>query len=258
MSTEEKSPELTEYQKARIEKNKKRALQLRSQRIAVHPYQDKASAIRIPRSIDTGGGFLVEDEEALEHVSASDLVEEPAPILDGPKDTCIDCNKKFSESRLYKHFEISVCDTCKENGKHPLITRTESKNKYCLKDCDLDLREPILKFIVRKNPHDDRWGDMKLYYEKLVLRRALEVWGSEEKIEEERDRRLENKDKKKVKQYQKQVKAMRQAVRTSTWHKDLTKHTHEYDSENETYDEEEDTYTKKCKSCQHTVTYEKM
>ena len=32
------------------------------------------------------------------------------------------------------------------------------------KDRDFDIREPILKFIVRKNPHNERWGDMKLYY----------------------------------------------------------------------------------------------
>jgi hypothetical protein len=27
----------------------------------------------------------------------------------------------------------------------------------------LDERSPPLKFIVRKNPHNPRWGDMKLY-----------------------------------------------------------------------------------------------
>lgn len=47
--------------------------------------------------------------------------------------------------------------------KHSLITRTDAKNEYLLKDCDLDKREPILKFIVRKNPHNVRWGEMKLY-----------------------------------------------------------------------------------------------
>jgi DNA-repair protein complementing XP-A cells len=31
-----------------------------------------------------------------------------------------------------------------------------------LKDCDLDKREPALRFIVRKNPHNRRWGEMKL------------------------------------------------------------------------------------------------
>ena len=51
---------------------------------------------------------------------------------------------------------------------------------------------------------------------------------------------------------------LKKAVRTSTWHKDLSKHEHDYDVENEVYDEEEDVYTKKCKTCDHEITYEKM
>lgn len=50
-----------------------------------------------------------------------------------------------------------------DDDKHALITRTDARQEYLLKDCDLDLREPILRFILRKNPHNPRWGDMKLY-----------------------------------------------------------------------------------------------
>lgn len=54
--------------------------------------------------------------------------------------------------------------SCRDpEDKHKLITRTEAKEEYLLKDCDLDKREPVLKFIVKKNPHNSRWGDMKLY-----------------------------------------------------------------------------------------------
>lgn len=56
--------------------------------------------------------------------------------------------------------------------KHKLITRTEAKEEYLLKDCDLDKREPVLRFIVKKNPHNPRWGDMKLYL-KLQVQRNL-------------------------------------------------------------------------------------
>ena len=52
--------------------------------------------------------------------------------------------------------------------KYNLITRTDAKTKYLLKDADLDKREPSLKFILRKNPHNPRWGDMKLYLESQV------------------------------------------------------------------------------------------
>jgi len=37
-----------------------------------------------------------------------------------------------------------------------------------LKDCDIDKREPILKYIVKRNPHNSRWGSMKLYLESQV------------------------------------------------------------------------------------------
>ena len=59
--------------------------------------------------------------------------------------------------------------------KHKLITKTEAKNTYLLKDADFDRREPPLKFIVRKNPHNPRWGDMKLYLLSQV-RKLYTLW----------------------------------------------------------------------------------
>lgn len=49
------------------------------------------------------------------------------------------------------------------DDKYSLITRTDARQHYLLKDCDLDLREPVLRFILRKNPLNPNWGDMKLY-----------------------------------------------------------------------------------------------
>ena len=56
-----------------------------------------------------------------------------------------------------------------EDDKFPLITTTEAKKKYLLKDHDFDKREPALKFILRKNPHNNGWGNMKLYLESQVI-----------------------------------------------------------------------------------------
>jgi len=39
---------------------------------------------------------------------------------------------------------------------------------YLLKDCDLEKRDPPLKCIVKRNPHNVRWGSMKLYLELQV------------------------------------------------------------------------------------------
>jgi DNA repair protein len=58
---------------------------------------------------------------------------------------------------------------CRDNEeKHRLITKTDAKNLYLLKDCDLEKRDPPLKFIVKKNPHNAHWGSMKLYLELQV------------------------------------------------------------------------------------------
>lgn len=61
-----------------------------------------------------------------------------------------------------------------QDEKHTLITKTDAKNEYLLKDCDLEKREPPLKFIVRKNPHNVRWGEMKLYLH-LQVRKFLHL-----------------------------------------------------------------------------------
>ena len=40
---------------------------------------------------------------------------------------------------------------------------------YLLSESDLAVREPLLKCVIRKNPRNNRWGDMKLYLRLQVL-----------------------------------------------------------------------------------------
>ena len=56
--------------------------------------------------------------------------------------------------------------------KHRLITKSDAKSAYLLKDMDLDKREPPLKFISKKNPHHQSWGEMKLYLEIQVVKHS--------------------------------------------------------------------------------------
>jgi DNA-repair protein complementing XP-A cells len=71
------------------------------------------------------------------------------------------------EFRKYKNKQ-NLCHRDNEE-LHRLITKTDAKNVYLLKDCDLEKRGPPLKFIMKKNPHNIRWGNMKLYLELQVL-----------------------------------------------------------------------------------------
>lgn len=122
----------------------------------------------------------------------------------------------------------------------------------------------------------------------------MEVWGSEEALEEARETREENREVQKQKRFNKKVKGwfppqkknnnrhqrvdagqgsnrsalnvsyicvcvaeLRRAVRSSMWTKDTSIHQHQYGAE-EVVDPEEDLYKKTCTTCKHELTYEKM
>ncbi|XP_029767181.1 DNA repair protein complementing XP-A cells isoform X2 [Terrapene carolina triunguis] len=162
------TPPLSAAMRAKIERNRQRALMLRQARLAARPYpaapsEGSAKVKAPPKIIDTGGGFFLEEEEEEEH-KVEKIVHQPGPVLEFDYLICEECGKQFMDSYLMQHFDWATCDNCRDvEGKHKLITRTEAKQEYLLKDCDLDKREPVLKFILKKNPHNSQWGDMKLY-----------------------------------------------------------------------------------------------
>ncbi|KAJ8399335.1 hypothetical protein AAFF_G00413730 [Aldrovandia affinis] len=223
-----------------IERNRQRALILRQARLANRPGPEGGTGAKVARTIDSGGGFFIE-EDGEEAQCVRKVVQQPAPVMEPDYLHCEDCGKPFMDSYLSNSFDLSVCDKCRDNEeKHKLISRTEAKNEYLLKDCDLDRREPTLRFVLRKNPHNPRWGDMKLYLRVQVVRRAMEVWGSQEALDEAKESREENRETLKQKRFNKKVKAL-----TSTGPEELL-------------DEDEDTYRKVCTTCGHQLTYEKM
>ncbi|XP_058721178.1 DNA repair protein complementing XP-A cells isoform X1 [Poecile atricapillus] len=218
-----------------------------------------ARARALPKVVDTGGGFFLEEEEneeKEERGAGEKIVHPPAPVLEFDYLICGDCGKEFMDSYLMQHFDWATCDNCRDvEDKHKLITRTEAKEEYLLKDCDLDKREPVLRFIVKKNPHNSRWGEMKLYLKLQVIKRSLEVWGSEEALQEAKELRRDSREKMKQKKFDKKVKELRRAVRSSLWKKQASIHEHEYGPEENI---DEDTYKKTCTICGHEITYEKM
>ncbi|KAM6329371.1 DNA repair protein complementing XP-A cells isoform 1-T1 [Alca torda] len=255
-------PPLSAAALAKIERNRQRALALRQARLAARPYP-AAGGVRVrapPKVVDTGGGFLLEEEAEAEAEGeaggAKKIVHPPAPVLEFDYLICGDCGKEFMDSYLMQHFDWATCDNCRDaEDKHKLITRTEAKEEYLLKDCDLDKREPVLRFIVKKNPHNSRWGDMKLYLKLQVIKRSLEVWGSEESLQEAKELRRDTREKMKQKKFDKKVKELRRAVRSSLWKKEARIHEHEYGPEENI---DEDTFKKTCTVCGHELTYEKM
>ncbi|XP_024255209.1 DNA repair protein complementing XP-A cells homolog [Oncorhynchus tshawytscha] len=251
-----KSCDLSPAMRAKIERNRQRAVMLRQARLANRPSAGEGggTSAKVAKTVDSGGGFFIEEEDEKQRK----VVLQPAPVIKADYLVCDDCNKSFMDSYLSNGFDLAVCDNCRDyEVKHKLVSRTEAKQLYLLKDCDLDQREPVLRFVLRKNPHNPHWGDIKLYLRLQVEKRSLEVWGSEEALEEAKEAREENREVQKQKRFNKKVKELRCAVRRSMWTKGTSAHQHEYNPE-ELVDEEEDLYRKVCNACGHELTYEKM
>jgi len=81
----------------------------------------------LPRVIDSGGGFLIEENPDVEPKKLK-RVEEPAPPIEGEDSVCLECDKPFRDSYLMKTYSHCVCDTCRDpEDKHCVVTKTEAK-----------------------------------------------------------------------------------------------------------------------------------
>ena len=260
---------LSNDQRARAEKNKLKALALRKARLQAAPYAKDRNVEKQKRKedkklVDGGGGFFIEEDDDEERAGDNVAESQPPPLMPPDQPDCEECGKPFATSHLLRTFDHPACDECKnmeKDGPHQLITKTDAKKEFLLKDSDFEKGErdkPFvpLKFVLRKNPHNPRWGDMKLFLRSQVESRALEVWGTEEALEAEVEAREERQVMAKSKKYEKKMKELRKTVRSSLFTKDLSVHTHTFGEE--IYDEETDEYRKTCSSCSYTQTYEKM
>ncbi|KAG7176617.1 DNA repair protein complementing XP-A cells-less [Homarus americanus] len=260
---------LSPAQRARMEQNRQQALLIRQDKInRRNPYvkneekKDTTKVLQINNTklIDTGAGFFIEENGELSNddiLAGIKLVYEPGPLLEIDRPHCLECEKPFDNSFLLQNFDHPTCDKCKESDdKHALIPKTDARNEYLLKDVDIEKREPPLKYILRKNPHNSRWGDMKLYLKLQVEKRALEVWGSEEAIESAMKKKEDQSELRKQKRFNKKMKELRMNVRSSLYTRATKNHEHEYDEE--VYLPDEDEYSRTCKTCGHSYTFDKM
>lgn len=98
---------------------------------------------------------------------------------------------------------------------------------------------------------------MKLYLRAQVEARALEVFGSLDKIEEHKEKREEQKEIAKHKKYNKKMTELRKAVRSTLYDKTTKRHEHEF-GPSKCIDPENDEYWHKCLTCEFEETYEEM
>ena len=113
------------------------------------------------------------------------------------------------DPELYEYFGVSVCHSCKTeestNSDYRLITKTQAKKDFLLTEEELnDVK--LLPSFTKKNPHNPRWSDMKLFLRKHVREFALTKFGSIEKLGEALDARAEANNEKKTRKFVKKLK----------------------------------------------------
>ncbi|KAH9511231.1 hypothetical protein DERF_009703 [Dermatophagoides farinae] len=274
--------ELTAEQLAHIERNRQKAL-LRQQKKQRDLTTDEVyrleryNELNVQSSQDFGGGFFVDHHDSdrkINSINNSSLTASSTKITIKPdtrENVCDECDDNFSNSYLLSNFGEKICDSCKDlKQKHKLITRTEAKQEYLLTDVDLDKRDPPLRCIMKRNPRVYARGHMRLYLRLQVEERALEVWGSEQQLEEERENRDAKREGRKRKQFDKQMKELRMQARSSLYHKRLQSQSHEHDFGDEQLieppppttttaaDSDGEYYQQTCKTCGLKKVFEKL
>ncbi|CAJ0565024.1 unnamed protein product, partial [Mesorhabditis spiculigera] len=214
-------------------------------------------------SFEASGGFCDDDDQVAERreeiaQKRQRRIDARAPSI--PLDDCQLCQKPIIESFLWDRFRHPVCDSCRDdNDAHKLISRTDALNTYLLKPPDLDLRKPALRYIARKNPHNPRYGDMKLYLGCQVIDRMLEVHGSYEGLEDAKKLREDKRTVKNERNFEKKLKDMRKQIRGAGKNIVVTKkaHIHAFGDEIEV-DAAAGEWKRECAECGYTETFEKM
>ena len=197
--------------------------------------------------------------------------EAPAPVLG----TCTDCKEREGQIKFFEAFSLSVCYDCQragkaQGGRYQVITKSKAKDEYLLTDRHLAKESGGLGCMTVPNPRDNRYGDMRLYLRSQVEQLALKIWGSDEALFAEKERRIADRLQKADMKKRKATlphgvsssypAAAKRAAASAAKHQAKVasvSHTHSF-SPDEQYDEESDTWTKVCSECGFEVQYERI
>lgn len=189
---------------------------------------------------------------------------------------CEACLQAAAHPRFLETFGVSACFDCQrankgEGGRYQILTKSKAKDEYLLSDRQLDKSQGGLGCLVQPNPHDSRYGDMKLFLRTQVEKLSNETWGSAEGVFEEKERRrtvrLQKAKRKAAAPGQGPGFGSGDGVgggrrKAAAGPKSKPKaapppiHTHQFEPEEE-YDEEEDMWTKRC-ACGYSLKYERI
>lgn len=116
---------------------------------------------------------------------------------------CAKCASPDVDGRFLRWFGVCVCDACKR--EHPdrfgLCTKTEAREDFLLTDSEVDK----LPHVLRPNPHNPNWKDMKLFLLEHVHELAMKKYGSEQGLEQAFEAKRHVRHKKQTKQLTSQL-----------------------------------------------------
>ena len=91
---------------------------------------------------------------------------------------------------MFESYGESVCTTCAQSSEqYEQLTQQDVTSQYLLTHSTIRM----MKFQEKDNPRNPNWSMMKLYLRKHAMALALERWGSEIKLQEEIDKRNNDK-----------------------------------------------------------------
>ena len=172
---------LTAEQKRRIEQNRLEAMEKRRFKLLE---QTQSRRERLNEEV------VQHTEEAI--TASTSRQQEKKFLSDGvtagnkDPDVCRTCNERPIDIVFRDAFNELVCNICKAKyDEFKLHNKAEIKEIYLLTDSSIRL----MKCLMKDNPHNSHWAQMKLYLAKHGKEKSIERWGSEEALEEERNRR---------------------------------------------------------------------
>ncbi len=119
-------------------------------------------------------GEDLEGEEALAALEADDApppartASAGASAVAARTGSCIECHAADGQPKFRDAFGLEVCFDCQRahrgaGGKYRVISKSTAKTEYMLSDSALDGAKGGLGSFAVPNPHDARYGEMRLY-----------------------------------------------------------------------------------------------
>lgn len=166
--------ELTREQLDQIEANRLKALQR---------CQELSELQRLSTSALGGkntAGPAVDDTRCASQLKAHEAASQVAQQL------CEVCKEGPADSAFLEAFDELVCKNCKlKSDDYELINKADISAQYLLTDSTIRL----MKFLGKDNPRNAHWAQMKLYLRKQAKQKSIARWGSEDELENQRNRR---------------------------------------------------------------------